>query len=377
MHDPKTKDVKNHWEHRDGDVVHGSYSLLQPDGHVRVVEYTADKHNGFSAYVKYIHHGDESGSNGDSGGGTGYNQHLEDSVGGRSAEGGSSKQSVNKFYKKPRTEKPGGPPGQYKRPHNFDNGPRQKPGGVGPKKQRLSLPSADPSADHFTNNYNNNNNIKNNNNNNRPNAGHFERLSDFSSDDSIERYRSNSPNVGSPFSYQPGEDQPETEKFARKFSSLKPTLQVSSEKSNYFTGIQHQSSEHDPVVQRRPDISTEYRADSAAGYQGSLEKDKQREPLPQAQRSYETGRDEGREKVQEQDLEQDTDEGATVNIEKQPLKEFHYEEQPPYPFEIPENVRSSDGNSWYRSSHNKRHAFRPQQHATTVSFYPAWYRNTA
>jgi hypothetical protein len=33
-------------------VVKGSYSLLQPDGATRVVEYTADKHNGFNAVVK-------------------------------------------------------------------------------------------------------------------------------------------------------------------------------------------------------------------------------------------------------------------------------------------------------------------------------------
>jgi len=52
VHDPHTGDVKSQWESRDGDVVKGSYSLLQPDGATRVVDYTADKHNGFSAVVK-------------------------------------------------------------------------------------------------------------------------------------------------------------------------------------------------------------------------------------------------------------------------------------------------------------------------------------
>ncbi|XP_069705090.1 cuticle protein 19-like [Periplaneta americana] len=52
VHDPHTGDVKNQWETRDGDAVKGSYSLVQPDGSTRVVEYTADKHNGFNAIVK-------------------------------------------------------------------------------------------------------------------------------------------------------------------------------------------------------------------------------------------------------------------------------------------------------------------------------------
>ena len=30
----------------------GSYSLVQPDGHTRTVEYTSDKHNGFNAIVR-------------------------------------------------------------------------------------------------------------------------------------------------------------------------------------------------------------------------------------------------------------------------------------------------------------------------------------
>ncbi|XP_063219943.1 cuticle protein 19-like [Bacillus rossius redtenbacheri] len=67
VHDPHTGDVKNQWESRDGDVVKGSYSLVEPDGSTRTVHYTADKHSGFNAVVKksghsshpqhYGHHG--------------------------------------------------------------------------------------------------------------------------------------------------------------------------------------------------------------------------------------------------------------------------------------------------------------------------------
>ncbi|XP_053602736.1 cuticle protein 7-like [Plodia interpunctella] len=49
--DPHTGDLKTQHESRDGDVVHGYYSLVQPDGSVRKVEYTADDHNGFNAVV--------------------------------------------------------------------------------------------------------------------------------------------------------------------------------------------------------------------------------------------------------------------------------------------------------------------------------------
>ncbi|KAG8237004.1 hypothetical protein J437_LFUL017420 [Ladona fulva] len=51
VHSPHTGDVKNQWESRDGDVVKGSYSLHEPDGTIRTVEYTADDHNGFNAVV--------------------------------------------------------------------------------------------------------------------------------------------------------------------------------------------------------------------------------------------------------------------------------------------------------------------------------------
>ncbi|XP_063890598.1 cuticle protein 19 [Helicoverpa armigera] len=54
--DPHTGDHKTQWESRDGDVVKGAYSLAEPDGTTRIVEYTADKHNGFNAVVKRIGH---------------------------------------------------------------------------------------------------------------------------------------------------------------------------------------------------------------------------------------------------------------------------------------------------------------------------------
>ncbi|XP_075160770.1 uncharacterized protein LOC142233656 [Haematobia irritans] len=54
--DLKTGDIKNQWEHRDGDLVKGGYSLKEADGTTRVVEYHADDHNGFNAIVKKIGH---------------------------------------------------------------------------------------------------------------------------------------------------------------------------------------------------------------------------------------------------------------------------------------------------------------------------------
>ncbi|TMW47251.1 hypothetical protein DOY81_007667 [Sarcophaga bullata] len=54
--DLKTGDIKNQWEHRDGGLVKGGYSLKESDGTTRVVEYSADDHNGFNAVVKKIGH---------------------------------------------------------------------------------------------------------------------------------------------------------------------------------------------------------------------------------------------------------------------------------------------------------------------------------
>lgn len=49
--DPHTGDIKSQAEERDGDVVKGQYSLVEPDGSVRTVDYTADDVNGFNAVV--------------------------------------------------------------------------------------------------------------------------------------------------------------------------------------------------------------------------------------------------------------------------------------------------------------------------------------
>jgi hypothetical protein len=51
IQDHLTGDAKSQHESRDGDVVQGSYSLVEPDGTRRTVEYTADPHNGFNAVV--------------------------------------------------------------------------------------------------------------------------------------------------------------------------------------------------------------------------------------------------------------------------------------------------------------------------------------
>ncbi|KAF0766479.1 homeotic protein proboscipedia-like, partial [Aphis craccivora] len=52
VHDPQTGDIKKQYEERDGDTVRGYYSLVEPDGSIRLVEYTADAKNGFQATVR-------------------------------------------------------------------------------------------------------------------------------------------------------------------------------------------------------------------------------------------------------------------------------------------------------------------------------------
>ncbi|XP_045493348.1 cuticle protein 21-like [Colias croceus] len=49
--DNQTGDNKQHQERREGDIVRGEYSLLEADGTVRRVEYTADPQKGFNAIV--------------------------------------------------------------------------------------------------------------------------------------------------------------------------------------------------------------------------------------------------------------------------------------------------------------------------------------
>jgi hypothetical protein len=55
VQDPHTGDVKSQVESRDGGVVKGQYSLVEPDGSVRTVDYTADDVNGFNAVVSKSH----------------------------------------------------------------------------------------------------------------------------------------------------------------------------------------------------------------------------------------------------------------------------------------------------------------------------------
>ncbi|KAF5270969.1 hypothetical protein FQA39_LY08272 [Lamprigera yunnana] len=52
--DPKTGDHKLQWEKKENGVTIGMYSLVEPDGSKRVVEYVADKLHGFRALVKRI-----------------------------------------------------------------------------------------------------------------------------------------------------------------------------------------------------------------------------------------------------------------------------------------------------------------------------------
>ncbi|XP_049539619.1 serum response factor homolog A-like isoform X2 [Anopheles darlingi] len=54
VYDPATGDKKEQWEKRVGDFVKGKYTLEQPDGTKRIVEYEADDKNGFEAIVKEI-----------------------------------------------------------------------------------------------------------------------------------------------------------------------------------------------------------------------------------------------------------------------------------------------------------------------------------
>lgn len=75
MHDPHTGDKKAQYEHRDGHVVKGGYTLKEADGTTRVVEYIAGPHSGFNAVVKrlgHAHHPAHYGIGGQGGFGGGY-----------------------------------------------------------------------------------------------------------------------------------------------------------------------------------------------------------------------------------------------------------------------------------------------------------------
>ncbi|XP_068917808.1 cuticle protein 7-like [Tenebrio molitor] len=51
VNDQHTGDSKSQHEARNGDVVHGQYSLTDPDGSRRTVDYSAGPHTGFNAVV--------------------------------------------------------------------------------------------------------------------------------------------------------------------------------------------------------------------------------------------------------------------------------------------------------------------------------------
>ncbi len=53
VNDGLSGDLKARQESRDGDVVTGSYTVQDPDGRIRHVEYTADRDHGFQAHVTY------------------------------------------------------------------------------------------------------------------------------------------------------------------------------------------------------------------------------------------------------------------------------------------------------------------------------------
>lgn len=52
IEDPTTGDSKSQHEVRHGDLITGAYSVVDPDGRKRIVEYTADSKNGFKAIVR-------------------------------------------------------------------------------------------------------------------------------------------------------------------------------------------------------------------------------------------------------------------------------------------------------------------------------------
>lgn len=54
VHDAHTGDIKDQFEHRNGQYVTGRYSLVDSDGYRRIVEYSADPILGFTAEVKRI-----------------------------------------------------------------------------------------------------------------------------------------------------------------------------------------------------------------------------------------------------------------------------------------------------------------------------------
>ncbi|XP_050423766.1 uncharacterized protein LOC126835312 [Adelges cooleyi] len=298
VHDPKTKDIKNHWEHRDGDVVHGSYSLLQPDGHMRIVEYTADKHSGFNANVKYVYEGgsDKYGSSDQFDFGS---NHLEEAPVVSHTAG--LKQPMSKYYKKPRAEQPGfykksapEPSGHYKKPANINVEHRSaKPStGASPagyKNQRLEHLQHAQQQPQQSVDY-------------RPNP-----LEQFAK---YQQANLDVPQQLAGFGYldQGGSDHLES-------AQAPPPRRYNDQPTHHeATGIQHESSEPSRVQVNRPTQQT------GNSYQSSEEKPSK------LLRQLEAPHD-----FSDYSQEQETDEKDDIKIQKQPLREYHFEE--PYPFE--------------------------------------------
>jgi Insect cuticle protein len=77
--DGKTGHEHTHSEHRDGDTVHGKYTVDEADGTKRIVTYSANKKTGFTATVEKVGHATHDagygGGHGGSGGGHGGGGH--------------------------------------------------------------------------------------------------------------------------------------------------------------------------------------------------------------------------------------------------------------------------------------------------------------
>ncbi|XP_017042471.1 protein Ycf2 [Drosophila ficusphila] len=133
VEDGKTRVLQNRKETRHGDEVRGVYSVVDPDGTLRVVKYTADDANGFQAEVitngvKTLHgHGAE----GDAGGGAVDNQVRHDSseAQGAPAEEGDEEEEEEEGERAPHRAPHKGN-GQYEVHEDYDEG-----GGEGEKQE--------------------------------------------------------------------------------------------------------------------------------------------------------------------------------------------------------------------------------------------------
>jgi hypothetical protein len=50
--DPISGVINDRWEHRHGEYVKGAYSVLEPDGRLRIVDYEVDGPKGFHAVIR-------------------------------------------------------------------------------------------------------------------------------------------------------------------------------------------------------------------------------------------------------------------------------------------------------------------------------------